>query len=105
MPDAKLDPPHRELREPVGDVPSPKRLCGERHAVVGADGLWQPAALEELLKDQNGAALLHRRQGLNAKHEARVGVVDRKRVAVDAIKRLELALEVFCPDLVRRDSS
>lgn len=80
VPDAKFNPPHREPRKAA------ERLRGERHAIVGADGLWQPTALEELLKDWNGAALLPRRQGLHIQHEARVGVADRKRIAVDATR-------------------
>ena len=48
---------------------------------------------------------------LDIQHEARVSVTDRKRVAIDTIERLELALRrchiarVRCPDLVRRGSS
>ncbi len=61
--------------------------------------------MEEPLELRLRPVLLDRRQARAAEHVARVRVGHRQGVAVEAVERLELALEVGAPDLVRSGGS
>ena len=94
--DTEAHPPHVEIREAVD------RLCGAGDTVVGPDGDRQPVLAERSL--EHGA----RRHGLRGEEpaareeEARVLIRDRQRVAVLAIARAKLSLEIGGPEVVGR---
>ncbi len=92
--DAELQPPGVELAQTVD--------TGRREgsAVVGADGIGQTELTEQALEGWPCPFRPHRVQTPALEQEAAVVVDDRQRVAVHAVARPELPLEVRCPYLV-----
>src|SRR5213594_1024527 len=92
---AEPDPPDRERRQPS------QRIRGERRAVVRADPFGQPVAAKQSPKDGPTGLDGRLQQSAAAEQEAGRGVLDRQRIAVDAVPGPELPLEIGSPDRVR----
>jgi hypothetical protein len=94
--DAQADPPGRKRRQ------TRQAHGGERCAVVRANARGQAVLSED--PHEYGLGFMRRRrlQRLALEQEAAVAVGNGQRIAVSAIERLELALEVSAPDLVGR---
>src|SRR2546422_243927 len=92
---AEPDPPDRERREPS------QRVRGERRAVVRADPLGQPVAVKQARKDGPTGLDGRLQQTAAAEQKAGRGVLDRQRVAVDAVPGPGLPFEIGGPDRVR----
>jgi hypothetical protein len=92
---AEPEPPDRHPGEVVEAV-----RAGEGDTVVGPDGGRQPAFLKELQEGADRRRLAYRLQGFAQEQEARGMVGDGERVAIAAIAKLELALEVGAPQVV-----
>ena len=75
---------------------------GEGDPIVGTNRLRQPALGEQPLEGGNGKVLADGVEGFAHEHEARGLVCDRKGIAVAAVSKLELALEVGAPQIIRR---
>src|SRR5438876_7067525 len=92
---AEADPPHGEGREAA------QGTRGKRRAVIGADPLWEAIAPEEPPK--HGPTRVDRRlqQAAAAEQKPSRRVLDRERVAVDAIAGAELSFEIGGPDRIR----
>src|SRR5207247_594142 len=93
--DAEPDPPDGECRQPA------QGTGGKRRAVIGADSLRPAIAPEE--PGKHGPTRGDRRleQAAAAEQETRRGVLDRERVAVDAIAGAKLPFEIGGPDRIR----
>jgi hypothetical protein len=76
---------------------------GERHAVVGADHLWQPKFLEGALEHREGESLLGGRERFARQQVAAGEIGDRQRIAVLPVAEHELALIVGAPEHVGLD--
>jgi len=94
--DAEADPPDREPGEAA------ERVGGEGGAVVGADTLGQAVLAEEALEDGSGAFDGWGGEPVATEEEATEAILDGQRIAVEAVARAELALEVGAPDGVGR---
>src|SRR5437667_2408995 len=92
---AEADPPHGEGREAA------QGTRGKRRAVIGADPLREAIALEEPEKHGPTRDDGRLEQAAAAEQETRRGVLDRKRVAVDAIAGAKLPFEIGGPDRIR----
>src|SRR5690606_9469721 len=87
--DAETQPPDGKLRkieEAIGR--------GERHAIVGADRLWQAALLEQALEGRQGAGGFGGSLAIAEKNETTGLVGDGERVAITAVSEFEFALEI-----------
>jgi hypothetical protein len=96
MHDAELHPPDIQ----GGQALNARR--GEGRPVVGADGVRQAHLAEERAEDRFRALSLHRMQAVTREHAATEVVGHRERIAILAVARAELALEVGGPDLLGR---
>ncbi len=94
--DAEADPPDRERGEAA------ERVGGEGGTVVGADTLRQAVLAEEALEDGPGAFDRWGGEPVTTEEEATEAILDGERIAVEAVARAELALEVGAPDSVGR---
>ena len=93
--DAEAEPPDRQL----GEVEERVR-AGERNAIIGADGAWQPALAEETLESGHRRLLADGIERLAHEQETGSVVGDGKRVAVAAVAEAELAFEVGAPQII-----
>ena len=75
---------------------------GERHAVVGPNGLGEPILAEQSIEDRAHAAALGREQAMARQEIARVLVGDGERIAIEPITCSKMALEVRGPEIVGR---
>jgi hypothetical protein len=73
---------------------------GEGHAVVGANGARQPVLPEQAVEDGPHAVAFGREQTMAGQEIPGVLVGNRQGVAVDAIARAEVALEIGGPEIV-----
>src|SRR5690606_29073230 len=94
--DAEAQPPYRQWRQSGN-----RARAAERHAVVAANDLRQPVLAKVLLKQWAHAFGSHAGEPRAAEHRTRVQITHRKRVAVAAIAKAELPLEVRSPDVIR----
>lgn len=76
--------------------------AGEGHAVVGADCLGQAAVAEQPLERRDGRVLAGGLQGFAQQQEPGGVIGYRERIAIAAVAKLELALEVRAPQVIRR---
>jgi hypothetical protein len=94
QPDAQLDPPHRQPRQP-GDG-----RRGKRGTVIGADSLRQSVFAKGGFEDGAHAlrvGLLHR---LAAQQITAPGIADGQRIDACSVAGLKPALEIGAPDAV-----
>src|SRR5215813_4191745 len=77
---------------------------GERHTVVGTNGLGQAAFLKQALKSRKSSLFFDRLHSL-AEQKVAAGVIGNgKRVAISFIPQHELALVVGAPQSIRSKS-
>jgi hypothetical protein len=72
----------------------------EGHAVVGADRTGEAVLAERALEDRAGPDARHRREPVAREQEPGVLIGESERIAIDAVARAELALEVGSPQIV-----
>jgi hypothetical protein len=95
MLDAEAHPPDVQLREPVDAA------GGEGDAVVGPNGVRQPALPEGVLEHRPDPTALDVGQAPAGQQVAGVLVADGAGIAPDAVPGGELAFEVSGPQIVR----
>ena len=75
-------------------------MGGERHAVVGAETLWQAEGVEHARAHGCGLGDARRGQGLATEPQAAGAIGAGQRIAVAAVTRLEVSCAVGAPHLV-----
>lgn len=93
--DPQLDPPDRELRDPL------ERVGGKGPSVVRADPVREPVALEESLEPADRQVLGGAPEALAVEKKSAVPVLYRERIADPSVPGSKLALEVGRPHRVR----
>src|SRR6516225_7352121 len=95
-PDAQLDPPYRQPRQPA----DPER--GKRRAVVRTDRQRQAMLLEGRLEDWPHILLVRSRHGLTAQQVTAVRVGQGERIAPPTVAGTKPTLEIGAPHVVGR---
>lgn len=95
MLDAETQPPHVELREAM------ETAARKRHPVIRPNGAWQPIVAKEPIEDRAGSVAVDRQQSVAREEIPTMEVRDRQGVAIDAVARAELPLEVGGPQIIR----